>query len=214
MNQSEDYKDIFYTQLKESFFPVLRNLGFKGSGQNFRRISGEMIHTINIQNNKYGGSCCVNLGLHLTFLPVSWSADQMPDSKKVKAVDCEFRKRLAPGGKNDYWWKFKGKGLFGKPSKSVAHLKETYLNSGEPEFKKYQSVEDLIHRLTPAAVEKEERIPVFGEVAPARGALTMARIYQHSGDFKLCRRYAQLGLKVIGSAYGLKSELEKLANAK
>ena len=113
-----DSKEIFYNQLKEEFIPLLRDSGFTGSGQHFRRIKGEVVNAINIQNNKYGGSCCVNLGLHFTFLPACWDGMKILEPKKIKEVDCEFRTRLSPKGKSDYWWKFDGGGPFVKASKS------------------------------------------------------------------------------------------------
>jgi hypothetical protein len=99
-----DAKEVFFDILKTEFAPKLRKLEFIGSGQNFRRVRGQIINVINVQGNKYGGSCAVNLGLHLTFLQVCWSS-ALPDVHKVKETDCEFRTRLAPGGKSDYWWK-------------------------------------------------------------------------------------------------------------
>lgn len=68
-----DGKKEFFGLLKDRFARALWQAGFKGSGQTFRRVQGEVINAINIQVNKYGGSVAVNLGLHLTFLPVCWS---------------------------------------------------------------------------------------------------------------------------------------------
>ena len=62
-------KDEFLQVIKDEFAPRLRDIGFKGSGHNFKRINNEIINIINIQVNKYGGSYAVNLGLHLTFYP-------------------------------------------------------------------------------------------------------------------------------------------------
>lgn len=86
-----DDKKRFYGHIKEKLAPLLRQEGFQGSGQHFRKVKGEVIHTVNLQNNKYGGSCCLNLGVHFTFLPVCWDSRQMPDLKKFKEIDSEFR---------------------------------------------------------------------------------------------------------------------------
>ena len=67
-----EHKQAFFGVLKDEFAPELRNVGFKGSGRHFRRINGEVINAIWIQGDKYGRGCAVNLGLHLTFLPVNW----------------------------------------------------------------------------------------------------------------------------------------------
>ena len=57
-----DAKAVFFDVLKSEFAPKLRELGFSGSGQHFRRVRGEIINAINIQGNKYGNSCAVNWG--------------------------------------------------------------------------------------------------------------------------------------------------------
>jgi len=100
-------KQIFYEILKNEFSPKLREVGYQGSGQNFRRVSNETINVVNIQISKYGGSCAVNLGLHFAFLPLNWSAE-LPVGKKIKEVDCEFRMRLSPKVNHDYWWEYDG----------------------------------------------------------------------------------------------------------
>ena len=64
---------MFLDAVKAEFAPQLRGLGFSGTGKHFRHVNGEIINAINIQGNTYGDSCAVNLGLHLTFLPVNWA---------------------------------------------------------------------------------------------------------------------------------------------
>lgn len=206
-----DEKKAFYKLLREDFYHKLREYGFKGSGQHFRRVNGDVIHTINIQNNKYGGSCCLNLGLHLSFLPIAWPKDQMPDLGKIKEIDCAFRRRLAPEGKSDFWWKFKGSDLFGSPEKSVEHLVKTYFYVGELEFGKYDTTDKIASMIPLEQIESEEYISAFGGVVPVYGALVMAKINKHLGKIGLCRDYAKSGLKVLGRATALKPELELLA---
>ena len=207
-----DYKKIFFAQLKEDFIPLIRNIGFKGSGQNFRRIKNEIIHTINIQGNKYGGSCCVNLGLHTTFLPLCWDPSKLPDVKTIKEVDCEFSLRLAPSGKHDYWWKYSGNGLLGNTSKSIIHLISTFNEVGQSYFDHYSSIESIIQQLSIEDLSSSDYLNKLGGVIPIRGALTMARIYKYLGDKNKQREYALWGLKNLGNATALKDELEQLAN--
>ena len=206
-----DSKQIFYKQLKEDVIPILRESGFKGSGQNFRRINGEVIHAVNIQNNKYGGSCCLNLGFHFTFLPACWNSKNILEPKKIKETDCEFRTRLSPKGKHDYWWKFDGGGIFGNTSKSVAHLKKTYLEVGNDFFERFNSLESITSLLEIRLLKQSDYIDIAGGIVPVRGALTMSRIYKHLGNSELQKRYAATGLQIIGNASALKNELENLA---
>ncbi len=206
-----DDKKIFYAKLTEEFVPLLRQDGFKGSGQNYRRIQGDVIHAINIQNNKYGGSCCVNLGLHFAFLPVCWDGRKLPDLKTIKEADCEFRCRLAPAGKTDYWWKFKGNLFFGNTGKSISHLCRTYVEAGRGFFERYNSIETIASALTLEVLENAKYIDVAGGIIPVRGALTMARYYKHIGNNESQKHYAALGLRILGNAKALKNEFESLA---
>ena len=205
-----DTKKVFYDVLKEEFAPRLRDIGFKGSGQNFYRTKGEVINIINIQPNKYGGSCAVNLGLHLSFLPAV-SESELPDIKNIKEYECEFRMRLAPRNKTDYWWKYGG--LLNSPTKNARHLIETYFKYGEPHFKEYDDVEKIASMLTLDDIEKNDNIKVFGGIVRQRGALAMARIHKHIGKVTEAKEFAQAGLNNIGRAVALRSAFEEIINA-
>lgn len=165
--------------MKNEFSPKLREVGYQGSGQNFRRVSNETINVVNIQISKYGGSCAVNLGLHFAFLPLNWSAE-LPVGKKIKEVDCEFRMRLSPKVNHDYWWEYDG--LLSSPTRKANHLIETYFNYGEPRFKSLDTVEKFARSLSIDALKMNQEVSVFGIMARPRAALTMARIHQHLGD--------------------------------
>lgn len=201
-------KEVFFQHLKDQFFPKLREHGFKGSGQNFRRLSGEVIHTINIQANKYGGSCCVNLGLHLSFLPYNWSENELPDAKKIKEIDCEFRGRLSEKGIGDQWWKYDG-GLFGSAKSSSTQLMNTYWHVGEPLLQKYQKAEDFVTLYSLEQLKEKDYLPVFGGITRQRAALVMARILSHLDKKKEAREFARIGLDHLGRAISLKPQLEE-----
>jgi len=202
-------KQIFFDVLKNELSPRLREVGYRGSGQNFRRVGGDVINVVNIQISKYGGSCAVNLGLHCSFLPLNWS-DELPDPKKIREYDCEFRMRLSPWEKRDYWWKYDG--WFSSPVKRAHHLIETYFRHGEPRFKRFDSVEKIAEALSIDELKKRRELFVFGIVARPRGALTMARIHLQLGDLEKARAFANFGLENIGSATVLRPALEKIVN--
>lgn len=204
---STDTKQVFYGLLRDEFAPRLRELGFKGSGSNFRRIRGDVINTINIQGNKYGGSSAVNLGLHLTFLPVNWR-DELPEVTKIKEVECEFRKRLAPKKMHDYWWKYDG--LFTSPAKQVSHLKKTYFDVGEPAFAKFDTVEKIASMISLDQIFADNYIDAFGGVTEVRAALTMARIHENIGNLDLARAFATAGMSNLGRATPLKSSFREI----
>jgi len=41
--------------------------------------------------------------------------------------------------------------------------------------------------------------------------MTYARIHENLGDFKLANKFAKFGLDNLGSGFGIKPELERLA---
>lgn len=90
------YKNLkgseFKKYITKYLSPKLRELGFKGSGFNFRRVSGNYIHTIQIFGDKYGGQGWVEVGVHLEFLPDS--IHRPIDIKKIKTISCFLRHSL------------------------------------------------------------------------------------------------------------------------
>lgn len=205
---SADKKQVFFQILREEFAPALRQLGFLGSGSNFRRVRSEVIHVISIQGDKYGGQCSVNLGMHLSFLPVTWS-NKLPEVKRMKEVDCEFRMRLTPDGFTDYWWEYGG--LFDSSTKNVRHLLDTYIRHGEPRFSYFSTVEAISAMFGVADILEKDLLRGFGEMTPSRAALAMARIHSHLGKKDMAREFAVAGLNRLGCALALRPALERLA---
>jgi len=207
---SMDSKTTFTNYLREHFAPLLRSTGFNGSGSNFRRISNDVIQCVNIQGNKYGGSCAVNLGLHLTFLPIAHTG-KCPNIKTVKEVDCDFRKRLTPDDAGDYWWDYKGSIL--DPTKNAKHLIRTYEENGATCFAKCISTDQVAAMITVDDLRSNTVIHTFGTMTVPRASLTMARIHAHIGNGALAREYANIGLENIGRATALKEKLQAVINA-
>ena len=76
--------------------PILRSLGFRGSGQNFRKADGDFIFVINFQGSRWASNFYVNLGAQPTFIP----AERDADLSKLKEYECVLRRRV--GG--DWPW--------------------------------------------------------------------------------------------------------------
>jgi uncharacterized protein DUF4304 len=206
---SVDYRRVFADQLKERFAPALRSVGFKGSGTHFRRTNGEIINTIWIQGSRDGTKCAVNLGLHLTFLPMNWK-DELPNTA-ISEIDCEFRDRLSPPGMEDYWWEYGS--LLSPPSKHVAHLHSVYFEHGEARFRRFDTVEAVAQMFSPEQLRSGPYMSGFGGITVPRAALAMARIRVWLGQKEFAAEYARVGLEKLGKASGLRLVLEGLANA-
>ena len=113
--------------------PKLRELGFKGSGFNYKKTSGNYIHTIQIFGNKYGGEGWVEVGVHLDFLPDS--VHEPIDLKKINTIDCFARHSLHLENGNqmvDY-------GIDEKEAEeSIGLMYEMIFNQGMPYFDLFQ----------------------------------------------------------------------------
>lgn len=76
--------------------PILRSLGFRGSGQNFRKADGDFIFVINFQGSRWSSNFYVNLGAQPTFIP----AERDADLRKLKEYECVLRRRVG----SDWPW--------------------------------------------------------------------------------------------------------------
>lgn len=69
--------------------PSLRALGFRGSGQNYRKGEGDFVFVIDFQGSSSEDSFFFDLGAQPTFIPSEGDGDP----KKLKEYDCVFRQR-------------------------------------------------------------------------------------------------------------------------
>jgi hypothetical protein len=206
---SED-RDRFFTILRERFFPRLRAAGFKGSGQHLLRIRGETINAIYIQGSRFAGECCVNLGIHFTFLPPTWAVEPQA-VQKWREADCEFGWRLSPREKYGHWWSY-GTTL-AETVESVSDLLDTYETNGEPLMARFSQMEGIAAALSPISIRDPRSAPVPWKKPTPLHALALARIHKQLGNLNLCREYAHVGLATLGKFTARKPALEELANA-
>ena len=212
-------RDTFFTALRNEWKPFLTRIGFQGNGERFQRVAGEVIHAIALQDSKHGGSCCVNLGVHLSFLPLT--AGGLPQAGvQVRAESCEFQWRLTPPGYTDYWWAYE-QGIAAHLPLSMLqeansgllerahHLARTYETIGEPAFQRLSTVDQVANLIKLEDLAKEWRIVPEYSFLPGRAGLSMARIHQHLGNKELARKFAESGLERVGKARTIRSELEK-----
>ena len=213
-------RDTFFTALRNEWTPFLTRSGFQGDGERFQRVTGEVIHTLSLQDSKHGGSCCVNLGVHLSFLPLT--AGGPPQAGvQVRAESCEFQWRLTPPGYTDYWWAYE-QGVAAHlqlsmlqeansgPLERAHHLARTYETIGEPAFQRLSTVDQIANLIKLDDLAKEWRIVPEYSFLTGRAGLTMARIHQHLGNHELARKFAKSGLERVGKARAVRAELEKL----
>jgi len=184
----------FRSRLKEKLASLLRDVGFSGSGVTFRRQSDEVIQLLHVQGSRYGDSCCVNLALHLTFLPTA--RGDAPDPRKITESLCEFRKRLAPDGQSDFWWNYGGDER--EAARSLESLVDVTRQVAFPYFERFRKFPGPFEGITPEILASGDFRMLPGDVTAARGALAMARIATHLRRLEQARAFAEVGLASLG----------------
>ncbi len=166
-----------------------------------------MIHTIGILGSRYGGECCVELGIHLTFLPEA-GRNTPPNPRKITVWGCEFRTRLAPAGESEYSWAY-GR-TEGETEASVRYLVAVYKQVGTRWFDLHGPFPGLFASLTPEQIAKGGYFPLFGWTTRARIALALARVGQYLGQREQTEQWARQGLVWCGDARFIKAEFEEI----
>ena len=199
----------FREQLKTKLAPMLRADGFVGSGVTFRRLRGEVIHLLHVQGSTYGGSCCVSLAIHLTFLPTL--VGRPTDSKKITENHCEFRKRLAPEGQSDCWWKYGSDEH--EATRSVDDLVDLIRRVALPHFDRFGKFPQCFENISPLVLASGDFRALPGNMGAPRAALVMARISAHLGRPDRAREFAEVGLASMSghAGSGIARDLESLA---
>jgi hypothetical protein len=205
---------VFYETLKMEFAPRLREVGFRGSGRDFRRIRGDVFNVVNVQGFRWGGKCALNIGLHFVFLPTA--SENLLEAKTIKEFECEFRRRVTPSGESDFWWEYGSSST--SAQRSARHLIATYFAVGEQQFQRFAAV-DAIVRTCPIEFLKSRNHSFYGDTSfghlpctVSRMALAMARIHEHLGNFELAKEFAIKGLENMGNGTSLIPRFQRIIN--
>jgi hypothetical protein len=88
---------------RDHLAPVMRDIGFKGSGRNYRLVTDQFALAVNLQGSRYGTKFTVNLGVQPIAIPNV--IGKVVDLKNFKEIECTFRDRLTTDGR-DTWWSY------------------------------------------------------------------------------------------------------------
>jgi Domain of unknown function (DUF4304) len=191
--------------IKEHFAPALRKDGFTGSGRIFRRVHGEFVQIIGVQGSRHGGQFAINLALHPLSIPDVLG--NMPDSKKMTDALCEFRRRLASNG-TDQWWSHEN--TIESMSQAITEAAEVYMSVGRPLLNQLGGEHSPLNDITAQVLEDQPSALQGFASTKVRTALVLARMRQASGNKAAAIEFAKLGLASVGSAVSLRRELESI----
>ena len=156
--------------------PSLRALGFRGSGQNYRKHEGDFIFVINFQGSRWGDNFYVNLGAQPIFIPAEGDADLA----KVKEYQCVLRRRVG----NEWPWQISDQ-LFASLETEIAAVQTVFFGNA-------QTLRSAL-----ASDSPDELLRKFSSgTTKARATLHLARAAAHLGHLETARKLVDLGLEL------------------
>ncbi|MGK9232958.1 DUF4304 domain-containing protein [Inquilinus limosus] len=197
---------ILIPSLRERFAPILRSLGFKGSGKRYRRLGADCIHVVEVQLRSGGESFAINLGLQPLDIPDVLGNE--PAEKEITGGLCEFRRRLSERD-HDQWGSFQSSD---DASRAVEQCSKIFLEFGEKSFIEQTGPSSALRTVSPADFESGNFDFSGFSSTKVRMARALSLMRRAVGDHKKSRDFAVIALKHMGSASGLKRELEALAH--
>ncbi len=172
------------------------------------------IYTLVIQADKSGGSCVMEMGVHLDFLPNS--IGEFKSSNEITTYDCEFRKRLHKKAnwlkrfftvERERWFQY------GETEDdtivTINEMKQLFLDQGMSYFSQFNDFPRMITSISlDEIIARSKKIEDFGAPLDLRLALLIARTHKFLGNDRDAKEYAQWGLNNIGEAKGLIKDFE------
>ena len=196
-------KTKFSNDVDERLSSVLLDSGFSGGDLRWVRVRDQFIDCVDIQIRSDDAACCVNLGEHLSFLPVVGGSAPI-DLGRMSSVDCEIRARLAPDGEPDYWWGF------GSGFSDVEDLVGCFKESGEAFFRKYRDFPKPFADVEMSNIGSEPTIELMPMMTKIRRILLIARMYDYLNDVVKAVEWADFGKQNAGMAVGPKSAFREI----
>jgi hypothetical protein len=195
------------TSIRTYLLPHLKEDSFTGSGRTFRRVTNGWIQVVNVQGSRYGGQFAVNLGIHPTLIPDVLGI--IPDVKKFTEPQCEFRRRLAESG-GDQWWKHDA--TQESMDAAVIAAAEVYARIGRPLMALAGGLDCPFNSLTAQDFSMGGYKSLGFGSTNVRMALALARLRKAEGKLSESKAFAAYGLAHVGSAGSLSAELKRLSN--
>ena len=194
------------TSIRSYLGPYLREDGFTGSGRTFHRLTNGLIQVVNVQGSRYGGQFAINLAVQPSTIPDVLG--NTPDLKKITESHCEFRRRLAESGADQWWVHDMSQASM---DAAVATAAEVYIRIGRPVLDAVSSPTSPLLTVSPQDFANDDfNFYGFGSTK-VRMALALARLRKIEGRLAESRAFAAHGLANIGPAVVLRREFELLS---
>ena len=171
--------------------PSLRALGFRGSGQNYRKQEGDFVFVINFQGSSSGDNFYVNLGAQPLFIPAEGDADLA----RLKEYECFLRRRVG----KEWPWQMSGQ-LLASLLAEIAAAQGAFFGDAQTlrSALATDSPDELIRKFSSGNSE-------------AAATLQLARAAARLGHLETARGLVDRGLELAGDqAIGLRALLRRV----
>ncbi|MCC9608314.1 DUF4304 domain-containing protein [Blastopirellula sp. JC732] len=200
---SASKKKQFERLLLERLTPILSDDGFVGNDLKWIRNVDPVINCIEVQSRSDSKACCVNLGVHLTFLPNA-TGSLIVDIQSYSSVDCEIRGRLTSQAEGDQWWEYE------MLEPAIDDLIDSYLDHGQNFFERFAKFPHPFVDIGPDSLDDDVVSSLFPVMTKVRMVLLLARVHDFLGNSALAKQFGQIGIDLIGGGMGPKAAFRKI----
>ncbi|MBL8557469.1 MAG: DUF4304 domain-containing protein [Hyphomonadaceae bacterium] len=197
--------------IQAKFAPSLRRDGFSGTGQRYFRVVGGQCQIVEAQGSRSGGKFAINMGIQPMSVPLR--SGDVPDPKRMREMECMFRRRLA-AQKGDQWWDYEPNQA--SLDMAVAEACAVYEQVGKRQLDGMAEPTSPINTVTAEAfAARAFDFNGFGNTGILM-AWTLAQMRKATGNHAEAGEFARVALKEIGDGAGgsgLKVELRALLAA-
>jgi hypothetical protein len=164
------------------------------------RQIGDTLNAVWIQKHSSGLSCCVNLGVHYSFVP-KVGTGELASNGTIEQAECEIKFRLTSNDQVcDQWWPI-------SPT-AVSQIVDLFVRRGLPTLNSYGLHEGIL-KIVPSDIE-QGNATLLTNLTRVRACLLLARLHDHMGNRQKCAEAASAGLRHAGKAVGPKVALQRL----
>lgn len=197
----------FARVLEPRLVPVLRADGFTSQHNGWIRLGDPVINWLDVQSRSDDEACCVNLGVHLTFLPPHQGSEGSTIASEIAQGDCELSYRLTWNGECDHWWPYD------LGAEAAADLVICYEGPGRALFERFASFPDPFVNISPDNFD-DAALSDLLPLTETRKLLLLTRIHDYLGNAQFAVRFSEMGLDVAnkiasGPRYAFKNILRK-----
>lgn len=193
----------FAAMLERHLAPALHADDFVGQGWEWSRLRDPVVNCIQIQPRSDHIACCVNLGVHLTFLPVAGGSSRS-EWPNISQPDCEIKHRLAWEGESEHWW------MYEDAEDAVSDLVACCQKHGKAFFDQFGQFPRPFVDIAPEDVGNESVAKLFPVMTKVRKVLLLARVHDYLGNAEQAVQFSQIGKETAGPAVGPKAAFREL----